>query len=176
MNMTSKTQRIHPLTLGTLTSVCVDVGSMGHVRSVLYVKLPRLRCMRPIHALLSAILVIWKDTPTACGRGIWPFCTCQPPHHACPLWLSRRQRSNPILLTWRRYTFLPKHPEPLMQRNTSWPTATPGLFCFCFQQQQSCALARVGRVLATSRRRRKKMEIKILTLKQLNSMINSLSL
>jgi hypothetical protein len=43
-----------------------------------------------------------------------------------------------------------------MQRNTSWPTATPGLFCFCFQQQQSCALARVGRVWATSRRRRKK--------------------
>jgi len=70
-------------------------------------------CMRPNHVLMSAILVIWKDTVTAYGEGIWTFCVWQSSHHVCPSWLSRRQRSNPILLTWRRYTFLREHPEPL---------------------------------------------------------------
>ncbi len=56
-------------------------------------------------------------------------------NHVCPLWLSHRQRSNPILFTCRRYTFLWEHPEPLLQSNTSWTTTTPGLFCFCFQEQ-----------------------------------------
>jgi hypothetical protein len=61
-----------------------------------------LRCMRPNHGLMSTKIVIWKDTVTACGKGIWTFCVCQPTHHVCPLWLSPRQRSNSILLTWWR--------------------------------------------------------------------------
>jgi hypothetical protein len=37
-------------------------------------------CMTSNHALMSAILVIWKDTATPCGKGIWTFCACQPSH------------------------------------------------------------------------------------------------
>ena len=57
-------------------------------------------------------------------------------------------RNNPCdtVLSLNRYT-------NFIQRNTSWTTATPGLFCFCFQQQQSCAQARVGAgIQATNRR------------------------
>ena len=56
-----------------------------------------------------------------------------------------------ILLTWRRYTFLREHPEPLFQSNTSWTTVTPGLFCFCFQEHQSCTQTRVGTGIGTTK-------------------------